>query len=84
MPGDLAEGPTEPRCESDALQPKHAHDDPGVLATSARVIVEADRSSFRASVALASIGPECHRWVYGSITDQVFATLSGSSPQPLT
>jgi len=41
-----------------------------VLATSARVIVEADRSSFRASVAFASIGPECHRWVYGSITDQ--------------
>ena len=70
MPGDLAEGPTEPRCDSDALQPKARTMTEAVLATSARVIVEADRSSFRASVALASIGPECHRWVYESITDQ--------------
>jgi hypothetical protein len=27
-------------------------------------------ANFRASVTLASIGPGCHRWAYGSITDQ--------------
>jgi hypothetical protein len=41
-----------------------------VLATSARVIVEKLIARRSVIVALASIGPECHRWAYGSITDQ--------------